>query len=94
MVQVVRQDALRRALTEARAVLQQDDAERTSLTELTPREREVLVLLTQGHTDKEIADILHIAGHTAVNHVAAIRRKLGVPTRASAVAVALGSGVP
>ena len=94
LVEAVRHEALRRALAEALAVLQQEDAEITSLKDLTPREREVLALLTQGHTDKEIAVILHIAGHTAVNHVAAIRRKLGVPSRASAVAVALGDGMP
>lgn len=56
---------------------------------LTPRERQVLALLAKGLTDKEIASHLHIARLTAVNHVAAVRQKLGVPSRTAAAALAI-----
>ncbi|HET8644816.1 MAG TPA: LuxR C-terminal-related transcriptional regulator, partial [Vicinamibacteria bacterium] len=84
--------ALERALREAMTILAGDasgaEPPAAPLQHLTPREREVLDLLAQGLTDKEIADALRIARHTAVNHVAAIRRKLAVSTRAAAAAVA------
>jgi excisionase family DNA binding protein len=91
------QAALDRALREATTVLAGDASSAAPLRHgpllhLTPREREVLALLAQGLTDKEIANVLQMARHTAVNHVAAIRRKLGVPSRAAAVAVAIRHG--
>ena len=56
---------------------------------LTPRERDVLRLLVDGLSDKEIAAALGISRFTASNHVTAIRDKLGAPSRAAAVALAL-----
>jgi DNA-binding CsgD family transcriptional regulator len=86
------QEVRARALREAMAVLADDvpapGQPAGLLLDLTPREREVLAQVAQGLTDKEIARALRISRHTAVHHVAAIRRKLGVPTRAAAVAVA------
>jgi excisionase family DNA binding protein len=86
------QAALGLALREAMAFLADDEDSagqpETPLGQLTPREREVLTLLAQGLTDKEIAEALKISRNTAVNHVAAIRRKLGVPSRAAAAAIA------
>ena len=58
----------------------------TSLALLTPREREVLELLAQGLTNKEIARQLVISPNTVKRHVQAIFDKLGVKTRAAAVA--------
>ena len=55
---------------------------------LSPREREILHLLADGLADKEIAAALGISRHTASNHVTAIRRKLGVPSRTAAAAIA------
>ncbi len=55
---------------------------------LTRRQREVLNLLVEGRSDKQIAAALCIARHTASKHVAAILAKLGVPSRSAAVAVA------
>jgi DNA-binding NarL/FixJ family response regulator len=55
---------------------------------LTDREREVLTLMAEGKTDKEIAKDLNIVESTAKNHVANILKKLGVPNRAGAVAAA------
>jgi ATP/maltotriose-dependent transcriptional regulator MalT len=53
---------------------------------LSPREVEVLRLVAQGLADKEIADRLHLSGHTVHRHISNIRRKLGLPSRAAAVA--------
>lgn len=59
---------------------------------LTPREREVLGLLIQGHTNRQIAEALLITPNTTKKHVDHILQKLGVSTRAGAVAVALRDG--
>ena len=48
---------------------------------LTPREREVYLLLTQGMTDKEIASLLFISPGTAKSHVHRILDKLGYKSR-------------
>ena len=56
---------------------------------LSQREQGVLRLLVDGLSDKEIAATLGIARYTVSNHVSAIRDKLGVPSRAGAVALAL-----
>jgi excisionase family DNA binding protein len=56
---------------------------------LTPREREVLRLLVDGLSDKEIAAALSIARHTASNHVTAIRDKLDAPSRAAVAVLAV-----
>jgi non-specific serine/threonine protein kinase len=56
---------------------------------LTRRELEVLRLLVDGRSDKEIAAALSIARPTASNHVAAILAKLGLPSRAAAAAYAV-----
>jgi DNA-binding NarL/FixJ family response regulator len=52
---------------------------------LTPREREVLDLLAQGLTNRQIADRLGISEHTAKFHVAAVSAKLGAASRTDAV---------
>jgi DNA-binding NarL/FixJ family response regulator len=59
---------------------------------LTPREREVLALLTQGFTNRQIAEALLISANTTKKHVDHILQKLGASTRAGAVAVALKAG--
>jgi DNA-binding NarL/FixJ family response regulator len=66
----------------------------TPLTEpLTPREREVLQMLSAGLGNKEIAARLSISDHTAKFHVASILGKLGASTRTEAVAVGLRHGL-
>lgn len=54
---------------------------------LTPREQEVLSLLHNGLSNREIAKTLWIAESTAKVHVRNVLRKLGARTRAEAVAV-------
>ena len=51
---------------------------------LTPREREVLVLIALGRSNRYIAKRLVIAPSTAERHVASILRKLGVHSRTAA----------
>lgn len=58
----------------------------TSDVRLSEREREILALVARGHTDARIAQDLVLSAHTVHRHVANIRTKLGVPTRAAAAA--------
>jgi DNA-binding NarL/FixJ family response regulator len=60
---------------------------------LTPREREVLDLLVEGHTNRRIGERLGISEHTAKFHVNAILGKLGVESRTEAVAEAARLGL-
>ena len=53
---------------------------------LTARELEVLGLLAQGLTNREIAGRLVVSDHTVHRHVANILRKVGQPSRAAAAA--------
>ena len=60
---------------------------------LTPRERETLVLLAQGMSNRQIARTLGISEHGAKRHVANVLSKLDCPNRTLAVATALNSGL-
>ncbi len=53
--------------------------------ELTPREREILSLLSEGLTDKEIAHRVHVGYETVRSHVKHIYDKLHVHSRTEAV---------
>ncbi|HEY7379993.1 MAG TPA: helix-turn-helix transcriptional regulator, partial [Gaiella sp.] len=55
---------------------------------LSEREREVLNLVALGFSDAQIAGQLVLSPHTVHRHVANVRRKLGQPSRAAAVAEA------
>lgn len=59
-----------------------DDASRE---QLTPRQREVLALLSDGRSTKEIARELGIAEETARNHIRHLLRRLGARSRLAAV---------
>jgi DNA-binding CsgD family transcriptional regulator/tetratricopeptide (TPR) repeat protein len=60
----------------------------TPLGGLSPRELEVLVLVAEGLTNRDIAQRLVLSEHTVNRHVANILRKLGLPSRAAAASLA------
>ena len=60
---------------------------------LSRREREVLALVADGLSDREIAERIVVSHHTVHRHVANIRRKLGSGSRAAAVAEAVRLGL-
>lgn len=55
---------------------------------LTPRQEEVLQLLLDGYTNKEIGRMLYLSEETVKNHVSSILRSFGVTTRTQAVLAA------
>jgi DNA-binding NarL/FixJ family response regulator len=60
---------------------------------LSPRKHEVLRLVAEGHSNKQIAKELIIAASTAKYYVTGVFNKLGVDSRAQAVAVAAQRGL-
>ena len=60
---------------------------------LTPREREVLVLLERGEPTRDMAGRLGISVTTVRNHVQGILRKLGAHSRLEAVSLARRKGL-
>jgi len=66
---------------------------RRRLDELTPRERQVLLLIGQGRSNSDIAELLVIADSTAKTHVKRILAKIDARDRAQAVVFAYRSGL-
>ena len=62
-----------------------DPAAEARLAELSPREREVLLLLVEGISNREVADRLFVSEATVKTHVMAVLRKLGLRDRVQAV---------
>ena len=60
---------------------------------LSPRERQILTLLAEGRTQSQIAAALVISSKTVATHIQHILAKLGVNTRAQAVAAAFQRGL-
>jgi DNA-binding CsgD family transcriptional regulator/tetratricopeptide (TPR) repeat protein len=91
------QAAIEGLAARARVSLVPDDAAAPAAAEpvapdpfgLTPREREVLALVSTGRTNRQIADELFISESTAGVHVSNILGKLGVATRTEAAGVAV-----
>jgi two-component system nitrate/nitrite response regulator NarL len=84
---VVLDDALQEALVPRMA------SHESPVEALTPREREVLQLLSEGLANRRIAERLGIGERTVKFHVNAILGKLGVSTRTEAVVVAARLGL-
>lgn len=60
---------------------------------LSKREREILELVAQGHTNREIAEQLFVSPHTAACHIKNIYRKLAVTSRTRAIHEARSLGL-
>lgn len=58
-------------------------------TPLTQREKDVLLLVKKGYTNKEIADELFVTEFTIKSHVSNIFKKLNVPNRTKAILTAI-----
>jgi DNA-binding NarL/FixJ family response regulator len=71
--------------------LKQDRTRKTP--DLTPRELEVLQLLSSGATNAQISGRLRISLKTTKNHLVAIYQKLGVSNRTQALSKAVSTGL-
>jgi NarL family two-component system response regulator YdfI len=85
---LLRPEIIARVLTQAGRM----DAQAASATDLTEREQEVLNAVAQGERSKEIAVRLGISERTVKAHLASIYNRLGVDSRAAAIAVAAQRG--
>jgi DNA-binding CsgD family transcriptional regulator/tetratricopeptide (TPR) repeat protein len=70
-----------------------DAKNKESIYGLSPRELDVLRLLVEGRSDREIAAALFISHRTVMTHVASILNKLGVPSRTAAASQAVREGI-
>jgi len=90
LVDAIRQVALGRSLIDPAVIARVMDQVRATtrtddrLTGLTPREREVLDLVTEGMTNRQIADRMFLSDRTVKNYVSSILGKLGIERRAQA----------
>ncbi|MGY1691567.1 response regulator transcription factor [Geodermatophilus sp. SYSU D01105] len=77
----------------ARQLARRMAAPQTGLTSLTVREREILALVAQGHSNREIADRLVISERTARTHVSNVLSKLQLSSRTQAALLAIREGL-
>jgi DNA-binding NarL/FixJ family response regulator len=68
--------------------LRNGPSEDRRLASLTPQERRILELITEGHTNRQIADILILAEKTVKNYISNLLAKLGVERRTHAATFA------
>jgi NarL family two-component system response regulator LiaR len=73
----------------ARVLVQATRPAKDPLVDLTEREREVLGLVVQGQSNQQIAEALVVSVATVKAHVSSILAKLGVASRAEAIAYAI-----
>jgi DNA-binding NarL/FixJ family response regulator len=77
----------------ARQLARRMAAPQAGLTSLTAREREILALVAQGHSNREIADTLVISERTARTHVSNVLTKLQLSSRTQAALLAIREGL-
>jgi Response regulator containing a CheY-like receiver domain and an HTH DNA-binding domain len=70
-----------------------DPARQRAVSLLTPREREVLLLVSRGNSNRQVAASLCISEKTAKNHLSAIFAKLGASDRTQAVVLGIRGGI-
>jgi two-component system, NarL family, response regulator len=68
-------------------------SERTNRSSLSPRELEILEMLSRGFTNKEIGRAYGISRYTVRNHINSINQKLEVCDRTEAASVAMKQGI-
>jgi DNA-binding NarL/FixJ family response regulator len=76
-----------------RKLTQEMRAPRTGLGVLTAREKEVLILVAEGRSNKDIADHLVISERTARTHVSHLLAKMGLSSRTQAALLAVKEGL-
>lgn len=72
-----------------KAIENEHNEDSQDLTELSEREKDVLILIAKGQMSKEIADELNISVHTVISHRKNITKKTGIKSIAGLVAYAL-----
>jgi DNA-binding NarL/FixJ family response regulator len=77
----------------AQQTLIREFLERGEQPELTPREQEVVKLIAEAHTNREIAEILHLSEKTVESHRANVLQKLGMRDRVELVRYAIRHGL-
>ena len=77
----------------ARQLARRMAAPQAGLTSLTAREREILALVAQGHSNRDIADTLVISERTARTHVSNVLSKLQLSSRTQAALLAIREGL-
>jgi DNA-binding CsgD family transcriptional regulator len=85
-----------RRVVEKLAALRQTsrpDAIGADFEDLSDREREVLGLICQGQSDKEMSQILKLSPNTIRNHVSSLYRKIDVKRRGAAIVWARERGI-
>jgi DNA-binding NarL/FixJ family response regulator len=89
--QVLREFARQASALEQRGPA--EDPGRPAASDLTPREREILVLVTDGRSYREVAAALYLSEHTVKYHMRQILQRLHLKNRAQVVAYAIRSGL-
>ncbi|MCX5609363.1 LuxR C-terminal-related transcriptional regulator [Streptomyces sp. NBC_00047] len=70
-----------------------DPTSREPLSLLTAREREILVLVSQGKSNRRVASSLGISEKTVRNHLSAVFSKVGASDRTQAVVMGIRGGI-
>jgi DNA-binding NarL/FixJ family response regulator len=90
----VTQKLMLQAVSQApKPVAEETSASVQPLEQITRREKEVLSLIAQGLSNKEIASVLHIAEKTVKTHVSSILSKLNLADRTQAALYAVKHGI-
>jgi DNA-binding NarL/FixJ family response regulator len=69
------------------------DEKQMAYERLTPRQREVLQLIAEGHTRRRIAEMLHISPKTVSRHREDLMRRLGIRDQARLIRFAVSQGL-